>query len=151
MSSMGKKISGPRKVVPSSRPRDEGMYWGYKVRYAPNISSVFKNCPYQVLFLFQSPFDLSRELDWLNFVLSSLTGRIWSSDWHLWTWFSYQFFGTHSTIIQAPSDRLWWTCGAGGMRWRRCSFEGIFQLWDQFFYPHSQFRWIGKTNGSVWF
>ncbi|KAG6397348.1 hypothetical protein SASPL_143515 [Salvia splendens] len=39
--------AGPRKIVPSSRPRDEGMYWGYKVRYAPNISSVFKNCPYQ--------------------------------------------------------------------------------------------------------
>ncbi|KAL1536252.1 putative methyltransferase C9orf114 [Salvia divinorum] len=38
---------GPRKIVPSSRPRDEGVYWGYKVRYAPNISSVFKNCPYQ--------------------------------------------------------------------------------------------------------
>ncbi|XP_011071557.1 putative methyltransferase C9orf114 homolog isoform X1 [Sesamum indicum] len=37
----------PRKVVPSSRPREEGMYWGYKVRYASNISSVFKNCPYQ--------------------------------------------------------------------------------------------------------
>ncbi|PIN04469.1 hypothetical protein CDL12_22990 [Handroanthus impetiginosus] len=39
--------AGPRKIVPSSRPREEGMYWGYKVRYAPNISSVFKNCPYQ--------------------------------------------------------------------------------------------------------
>ncbi|XP_042020820.1 putative methyltransferase C9orf114 isoform X2 [Salvia splendens] len=39
--------AAPRKIVPSSRPRDEGMYWGYKVRYAPNISSVFKNCPYQ--------------------------------------------------------------------------------------------------------
>ncbi|KAK4388542.1 putative methyltransferase C9o [Sesamum angolense] len=37
----------PRKVVPSSRPREEGMYWGYEVRYASNISSVFKNCPYQ--------------------------------------------------------------------------------------------------------
>ncbi|KAI3459370.1 hypothetical protein Pfo_016033 [Paulownia fortunei] len=39
--------AGPRKIVPSSRPREEGMYWGYKVRYASNISSVFKNCPYQ--------------------------------------------------------------------------------------------------------
>ncbi|KAL3828813.1 hypothetical protein ACJIZ3_017615 [Penstemon smallii] len=37
----------PRKIVPSSRPREDGMYWGYKVRYAPNISSVFKKCPYQ--------------------------------------------------------------------------------------------------------
>ncbi|KAI5650570.1 hypothetical protein M9H77_36575 [Catharanthus roseus] len=34
-------------VVPSSRPRDEaGMYWGYKVRYASNISSVFTCCPH---------------------------------------------------------------------------------------------------------
>ncbi|KAL8486362.1 hypothetical protein ACS0TY_022682 [Phlomoides rotata] len=40
--------AGPsRKIVPSSRPREEGMYWGYKVRYAANISSVFKHCPYQ--------------------------------------------------------------------------------------------------------
>ncbi|KAL2463796.1 Nucleic acid-binding [Forsythia ovata] len=37
----------PRQIVPSSRPREEGMYWGYKVRYASNISSVFKNCPYK--------------------------------------------------------------------------------------------------------
>ncbi|CAI9770993.1 unnamed protein product [Fraxinus pennsylvanica] len=37
----------PRKIVPSSRPREDGMYWGYKVRYASNISSVFKNCPYK--------------------------------------------------------------------------------------------------------
>ncbi|KAL6526562.1 hypothetical protein OROGR_015652 [Orobanche gracilis] len=47
---MGKSRSldaGPRKIVPSSRPMEEGMYWGYKVRYASNISSVFKNCPYQ--------------------------------------------------------------------------------------------------------
>ncbi|KAG8373047.1 hypothetical protein BUALT_Bualt12G0130200 [Buddleja alternifolia] len=40
--------AGPlRKIVPSTRPREEGMYWGYKVRYASNISSVFKKCPYQ--------------------------------------------------------------------------------------------------------
>ncbi|KAL6535321.1 hypothetical protein OROMI_026695 [Orobanche minor] len=39
--------AGPRKIVSSSRPMEEGMYWGYKVRYASNISSVFKNCPYQ--------------------------------------------------------------------------------------------------------
>ncbi|XP_073156605.1 uncharacterized protein [Henckelia pumila] len=37
----------PRKIVPSSTPREEGMYWGYKVRYASNISSVFKNSPYK--------------------------------------------------------------------------------------------------------
>ncbi|XP_059311849.1 uncharacterized protein LOC132063359 [Lycium ferocissimum] len=38
----------PHQVVSSSTPReDAGMYWGYKVRYAPNISSVFKNCPYK--------------------------------------------------------------------------------------------------------
>ncbi|CAI9118551.1 OLC1v1020138C1 [Oldenlandia corymbosa var. corymbosa] len=35
-------------VVPSSRPRDEvGTYWGYTVRYAPNISGVFSGCPYK--------------------------------------------------------------------------------------------------------
>uniref|UniRef100_A0A2P2L479 Protein C9orf114 n=1 Tax=Rhizophora mucronata TaxID=61149 RepID=A0A2P2L479_RHIMU len=35
-------------VVLSSKPREEaGMYWGYRVRYAPNISSVFNNCPYK--------------------------------------------------------------------------------------------------------
>lgn len=39
--------AGPRKIVPSSRPREEGMYWGYNVRYAANVSSVFKNCPYK--------------------------------------------------------------------------------------------------------
>ncbi|KAL5701792.1 hypothetical protein ACHQM5_027094 [Ranunculus cassubicifolius] len=35
------------KVVPSSMPREDGGYWGYKVRYASNISSVFKDCPYK--------------------------------------------------------------------------------------------------------
>lgn len=38
----------PRLVASSSKPREEaGMYWGYKVRYASNISSVFKDCPYK--------------------------------------------------------------------------------------------------------
>ncbi|XP_071698595.1 uncharacterized protein [Rutidosis leptorrhynchoides] len=38
----------PHQVVTSSKPREEaGMYWGYKVRYAPNISSVLKCCPYK--------------------------------------------------------------------------------------------------------
>lgn len=38
------------KVVSSSKPREEvGTYWGYKVRYASNISSVFKECPFKVL------------------------------------------------------------------------------------------------------
>lgn len=38
----------PRQVVSSSKPReDAGMYWGYKVRYASNISSVFMECPYK--------------------------------------------------------------------------------------------------------
>ncbi|KAK9137250.1 hypothetical protein Sjap_007844 [Stephania japonica] len=36
------------KVVPFSTPREEeGLYWGYKVRYASSISSVFKECPYE--------------------------------------------------------------------------------------------------------
>ncbi|KAK6929998.1 putative RNA methyltransferase [Dillenia turbinata] len=35
-------------VVSSSKPREEfGTYWGYRVRYAPNISSVMKGCPYK--------------------------------------------------------------------------------------------------------
>lgn len=38
----------PREVVSSSKPREEaGTYWGYTVRYAPNISSVFKHSPYK--------------------------------------------------------------------------------------------------------
>ncbi|CAN6204093.1 unnamed protein product [Urochloa humidicola] len=37
-----------RKVVPHSTPRKEmGSYWGYKVRYASNLSGVFKNSPYK--------------------------------------------------------------------------------------------------------
>ncbi|GLT78456.1 hypothetical protein SLA2020_499920 [Shorea laevis] len=38
----------PCRVVSSSKPReDAGLYWGYKIRYASNISSVFKDCPYK--------------------------------------------------------------------------------------------------------
>ncbi|KAG6766093.1 hypothetical protein POTOM_030159 [Populus tomentosa] len=38
----------PRQVVSLLKPREEaGMYWGYRVRYASNISSVFKDCPYK--------------------------------------------------------------------------------------------------------
>ncbi|CAL1396836.1 unnamed protein product [Linum trigynum] len=38
----------PRPIVPLSKPREEsGMYWGYRVRYASNISSVFKHCPFK--------------------------------------------------------------------------------------------------------
>ncbi|KAJ0093877.1 hypothetical protein Patl1_25420 [Pistacia atlantica] len=38
----------PRNVVPASKPKEEtGMYWGYKVRYASDISSVFKDCSYK--------------------------------------------------------------------------------------------------------
>ncbi|KAM5569322.1 hypothetical protein ABKV19_016707 [Rosa sericea] len=37
-----------RQVVSSSKPREEaGMYWGYKVRYASNITSVMTECPYE--------------------------------------------------------------------------------------------------------
>ncbi|GER25098.1 hypothetical protein STAS_00667 [Striga asiatica] len=39
--------AGPRKIVSSLTPMEKGMYWGYKVRYAPNFSSLFNNCPYQ--------------------------------------------------------------------------------------------------------
>ncbi|KAL8139574.1 hypothetical protein V2J09_005595, partial [Rumex salicifolius] len=34
-------------VVSSSSPREEGMYWGYNVRYASNLTAVIKNCPYE--------------------------------------------------------------------------------------------------------
>ncbi|KAE8662329.1 OB-fold-like, putative isoform 2 [Hibiscus syriacus] len=38
----------PRQVVSSSKPReDAGTYWGYKVRYASDISSAFSDCPYK--------------------------------------------------------------------------------------------------------
>ncbi|KAF5752302.1 putative methyltransferase C9orf114 [Tripterygium wilfordii] len=38
----------PRQVVSSSEPREKvGIYWGYKVRYAPTLSSVFNACPYK--------------------------------------------------------------------------------------------------------
>ncbi|XP_014524165.1 putative methyltransferase C9orf114 homolog isoform X1 [Vigna radiata var. radiata] len=37
----------PRQVVSSSKPSEEGAYWGYQVRYAHNISSVFKDCAYK--------------------------------------------------------------------------------------------------------
>ncbi|KAF8096540.1 hypothetical protein N665_0307s0066 [Sinapis alba] len=37
-----------RQIVPPSKPREEaGMYWGYKVRYASHLSSVFKECPFE--------------------------------------------------------------------------------------------------------
>ncbi|KAL6193944.1 hypothetical protein ACLB2K_035028 [Fragaria x ananassa] len=37
-----------RQIVSSSKPREEaGMYWGYKVRYASNITSVMTECPYE--------------------------------------------------------------------------------------------------------
>ncbi|KAL4205138.1 hypothetical protein AMTRI_Chr01g135780 [Amborella trichopoda] len=34
-------------VVSSSKPRELGHYWGYRVRYACNISSAFNECPYE--------------------------------------------------------------------------------------------------------
>ncbi|CAF1778294.1 unnamed protein product [Brassica oleracea var. botrytis] len=37
-----------RHIVPPSKPREEaGMYWGYKVRYASHLSSVFKECTFE--------------------------------------------------------------------------------------------------------
>ncbi|KAF2573228.1 hypothetical protein F2Q70_00005825 [Brassica cretica] len=37
-----------RQIVPPSKPREEaGMYWGYKVRYASHLSSVFKECTFE--------------------------------------------------------------------------------------------------------
>lgn len=40
-----------RKVVLPSSPREEmGLYWGYKVRYAPNLSGVFNDSPYKEVY-----------------------------------------------------------------------------------------------------
>ncbi|KAF3795378.1 putative methyltransferase [Nymphaea thermarum] len=37
-----------REVTSPSKPREElGLYWGYKVRYASNISCVFTECPFK--------------------------------------------------------------------------------------------------------
>ncbi|KAG1365443.1 hypothetical protein COCNU_12G004430 [Cocos nucifera] len=37
-----------KNVVTPSSPREQmGLYWGYKVRYASNLSHVFKNCPFK--------------------------------------------------------------------------------------------------------
>ncbi|KAE9618623.1 putative RNA methyltransferase, tRNA (guanine-N1-)-methyltransferase [Lupinus albus] len=44
---LAKRCNLPRQVVSSSKPREEGMYWGYQVCYAHNISSVFKDCAYK--------------------------------------------------------------------------------------------------------
>ncbi|KAK4759179.1 hypothetical protein SAY87_022310 [Trapa incisa] len=39
----------PHLVVSSMKPREDlGIYWGYRVRYASSISSVFNQCPYKV-------------------------------------------------------------------------------------------------------
>ncbi|KAG4998390.1 hypothetical protein JHK85_029829 [Glycine max] len=43
-------VNLPRQVVSSSKPtREEGTYWGYQVRYAHNISAVFKDCAYKII------------------------------------------------------------------------------------------------------
>lgn len=102
------------------------MYWGYKLRYAPNISSVFKNCPYKVFsrlsFILPREFSLNVHYTELSFLL---IGRIWSSDRHIWTRVDYKFFGAYSTIIQAPFNCFWWPRWAGRVCRRRCRFEGM--------------------------
>ncbi|KAL5541623.1 hypothetical protein UlMin_009333 [Ulmus minor] len=43
-----RNLDDVRQVASPSKPREEaGMYWGYKVRYASNVSSVIKECPYK--------------------------------------------------------------------------------------------------------
>ncbi|XP_022138246.1 putative methyltransferase C9orf114 [Momordica charantia] len=37
----------PRQVASSSRPVEEGLYWGYRVRYASCLSGVFKESSYK--------------------------------------------------------------------------------------------------------
>ncbi|XP_074583388.1 uncharacterized protein LOC141839527 [Curcuma longa] len=41
------ELDGFKKVVSSSQRDQIGIYWGYKVRYASNLSNVFKNCSYK--------------------------------------------------------------------------------------------------------
>ena len=38
----------PRQVVSSSKPVEEELYWGYRVRYASSLSAVFKESSYEV-------------------------------------------------------------------------------------------------------
>ncbi|KAG6513111.1 hypothetical protein ZIOFF_023419 [Zingiber officinale] len=40
-------LDGFKKVVSSSQRDQICIYWGYKVRYASNLSNVFKNCSYK--------------------------------------------------------------------------------------------------------
>ena len=42
-------IDGFKQVVASMSPMEEmGLYWGYRVRYASNLSSVFNGSPFKV-------------------------------------------------------------------------------------------------------
>lgn len=42
-------VEGLKQVVTSISPKEEmGLYWGYRVRYASGLSSVFKDSPYKV-------------------------------------------------------------------------------------------------------
>ena len=46
LSESKKVIKG--KVVPPSTPREElGLYWGYSVRFAPTLTSVFTKSPFK--------------------------------------------------------------------------------------------------------
>ncbi|RVX22114.1 putative methyltransferase C9orf114 [Vitis vinifera] len=79
-------------VVSSSKPREEvGTYWGYKVRYASNISSVFKECPFKGGYdhlIGTSEHGLivkSSELDIPSFRELGRVSReiVWGNIWHL--------------------------------------------------------------------
>ena len=43
---LGKKPRG-KAVAPTTPRQDAGLYWGYSVRLASSLSSVFTQCPYQ--------------------------------------------------------------------------------------------------------
>lgn len=52
-----------KNIVTPSSPREQmGLYWGYKVRYASNLSRVFKNCPFKVHKRFFLPIIFLRHL-----------------------------------------------------------------------------------------
>lgn len=61
----------PRGIVSSSKPMEEaGMYWGYRVRYASNLSSVFKDCPHKVFILILPHWFFLLSLSFFSFLFS---------------------------------------------------------------------------------
>ena len=45
--SESKKVIKGNVVAPSTPREESGLYWGYTVRFAPNLTSVFTKCPFK--------------------------------------------------------------------------------------------------------